>query len=303
MVKDTSINFCKEKCDAMLKRFVFICTFLMFGALWAFAQTAQTYDIDLWPNGLPNTNGVDHKIEDVKAHNYKASIRVFLPDSVKATGRAIVACPGGGYSHLALDHEGYEWASFYNELGIAYIVLKYRLPFGNHEVPISDAYEAIRQVRYHANEWHINPNQIGIMGSSAGGHLASTVATHATSDVRPNFQILFYPVISMDTLVTHRGSHDCFLGKHPSAELERLYSNDLQVKSGITPPAIIFLSNDDNGVKPENSIRYYLALHAAGIPASFHIYPTGGHGWGFKPDFFSHKEVLADLANWLRWLK
>jgi acetyl esterase/lipase len=235
----------------------------------------------------------------MRHNNFKPSIRIFLPDAKLATGRAVVACPGGGYGGLALDHEGYDWAPFFNNLGIAYIVLKYRMPHGNRLVPMSDAYEAIRVVRSHAKEWHINPDNIGIMGSSAGGHLASTVATHPVEGSQANFQILFYPVITMNARLTHAGSRANFLGADTTKENERLFSNELQVKAGSTPPAILLLSDDDNVVPVQNGVRYYLALKRAHIRAALHVYPSGGHGWGFHPNFAYHKAVLTDLTDWL----
>ena len=141
------------------------------------------------------------------------SLRVFLPAPELATGRAVVACPGGGYSHLAFEHEGCDWAPYFNKQGIALIVLKYRMPKGDRTLPISDAEAAMKVVRDSADVWNLNPNDIGIMGSSAGGHLASTIATHSNPELRPNFQILFYPVITMDKSYTHMGSHDNLLGK------------------------------------------------------------------------------------------
>ena len=178
----------------MRKTYLFLC--LLF-SVSLFSYSQEEFTVKLWPNGLPNTNGKDHLPENYEKGIYTPEIRVFLPNESKATGRAVVAWPGGAYSHLALGHEGYDWAPFYNDLGIAYIVLKYRMPNGNREVPISDALEAMRLIKAHANEWNINPYDFGIMGSSAGGHLASTVATTAPFALRPNFQILFYPVISM----------------------------------------------------------------------------------------------------------
>ena len=193
----------------------------------AFAQKGTT--MDLWPKGAPNSNG-DNKD--------KAELTVYLPDAKKATGRAVVCCPGGGYAHLAMDHEGHQWANFFNNQGIALIVLKYRMPHGNRFIPISDAEEAMKSVRRHATEWHIDRNNIGIMGFSAGGHLASTIATHSKGEAAPNFQILFYPVITMDLGFTHKGSHDNLLGTdHSKKELRKLeaeYSNDLQVNRTIS---------------------------------------------------------------------
>src|SRR5574344_2640167 len=211
--------------------------FLLLGLVSLSLSASAQKTMNLWQSGAPNSNGDSTDIP---------TIRVYLPNAKSATGRAVVICPGGGYAFLAMDHEGNEWASFFNKMGIAAIVLKYRMPHGNCEVPETDAEEAIRQVRAHAAEWHIDPQQVGIMGSSAGGHLASTVATHAKPDVRPNCQILFYPVISMDPALTHRGSHDGFLGKNPEKGLEDEFSNEKQVRAGETPPAIMLLSDDDN---------------------------------------------------------
>lgn len=225
-------------------------------------------------------------------------MRVFLPDSTKATGRAVVAMPGGGYAKRAMEHEGYDWAPFFNDRGIALIVVSYRLPDGDRTLPISDAETAIRTVREHAGAWHINPDDVGIMGSSAGGHLASTVATHATGQSRPDFQILFYPVITMDAAYTHAGSRRNLLGKNPSDDLVEEFSNEKQVKPD-TPRAFIVFSDDDPTVPTMNGINYYAALKRNNVPASLHIYPSGGHGWGFRPNFRYHAEMRADLSAWL----
>lgn len=259
---------------------------------------AQT-DIDLWTGGLPNSNGTDvtQPFDDTK-RNYKPSIRVFLPDEEKANGMAIVCLPGGGYSHLALDHEGYGWAEFYNDLGIALVVVKYRMPHETSEVPISDAKEALRMVRENATAWNINPDRVGIMGSSAGGHLATTIATHSDKDSAPNFQVLFYPVVSMQPEITHKGSHDELLGKDADQQTNDLYSNALQVDEN-TPPAIMLLSDDDMAVPPQNSVEYYSALKKAGVKACIHIYPSGGHGWGSRTTFKFHDSMVSDLRDWL----
>lgn len=230
------------------------------------------------------------------------SLRVFLPAPELAIGRAVVACPGGGYAGLAVDHEGYAWAPYFNKQGIALIVLKYRMPNGDRSLPISDAEAAMKLVRDSAGVWNLNPRDIGIMGSSAGGHLASTIATHTRSALRPNFQILFYPVITMDKSYTHMGSHDNLLGKNASAELENKYSNEKQVTNE-TPRAFIVYSDDDNVVPPANGVNYYQALHEKGIPAVIHIYPSGGHGWGIKEDFLYRSEMLNELTSWLHSFK
>jgi acetyl esterase/lipase/lysophospholipase L1-like esterase len=230
------------------------------------------------------------------------SLRVFLPAPELATGRAVVACPGGGYSGLAVNHEGYDWAPYFNKQGIALIVLKYRMPKGDRTLPISDAEAAMKMVRDSADVWNLNPNDIGIMGSSAGGHLASTVATHAPEALRPNFQILFYPVITMDKSFTHMGSHENLLGKDASADLEKEFSNEKQVTKE-TPRAFIVYSDDDKVVPPANGVNYYLALNKKGVPSVLHIYPTGGHGWGIREDFLYKSEMQNELTSWLRSFK
>lgn len=257
-----------------------------------FAQKGTT--MELWPKGAKYVSS------DAKD---KAELTVYLPDAKKATGRAVVCCPGGGYSHLAMDHEGHQWATFFNNHGIALIVLKYRMPHGDRMVPISDAEEAIRTVRRNAVEWHIDRNNVGIMGFSAGGHLASTIATHATGDAAPNFQILFYPVITMDLGFTHKGSHDNFLGDgHSKKELRKLeaeFSNDLQVNR-TTPRAFLALSDDDKAVPAANGLNYYEQLYKHDVPASIHIYPSGGHGWGYRESFAYHYHVIFELQAWLQ---
>lgn len=230
------------------------------------------------------------------------SLRVFLPAPELATGRAVVACPGGGYSGLAVNHEGYDWAPYFNKQGIALIVLKYRMPKGDRTLPISDAEAAMKMIRDSADVWNLNPNDIGIMGSSAGGHLASTIATHAPEALRPNFQILFYPVITMDKSFTHMGSHDNLLGKDASADLEKEFSNEKQVTKE-TPRAFIVYSDDDKVVPPANGVNYYLALNKKGVPSVLHIYPTGGHGWGIREDFLYKSEMQNELTSWLRSFK
>ena len=228
----------------------------------------------------------------------KAELHIFLPDK-NATGRAIVICPGGGYAMLAKEHEGTEWAPFFNEQGISVFVLNYRLPEGDRRVPISDAEEAIKIVRKNSDKWKINPKDIGIMGSSAGGHLASTIATHSLDDAKPDFQILFYPVITMEDSYTHLGSKNNFLGKNPIQKLVDEFSNDKKVTSD-TPRAFIILSDDDKTVPPLNAVNYYLACNNKGVSASLHIFPTGGHGWGSREAFKYHQLVLDELKAWLK---
>lgn len=269
----------------------------------AISLAQQPIEVNLWPNGLPNSNGIDKtKPYDDATQNFRPTLWVFLPEASKATGRAVVCCPGGGYSHLATGHEGYEWAPFFRERGIALIVLKYRMPHGFVDVPISDAREALRVVRENAEKWNINPNKVGIMGSSAGGHLATTIATHSDAATMPNFQILFYPVVTFDYKYTHKGSRHNLIGEKAAPDVVNLYSNEKQVSS-VTPPAILLLSDDDNVVPSQNSVNYYLALKENGVKASMYIYPSGGHGWGIRDNFKYHNEMLNDLSAWLETIE
>lgn len=218
---------------------------------------------------------------------------IFLYESETPASTAILICPGGGYSHLAMDHEGHQFAQWLNSLGITAAVLRYRMPEGRSEVPGDDARRAMTMLRDLAGI-----AKVGIMGFSAGGHLASTVATHYEAKSRPDFQILFYPVVTMDEALTHRGSRDNLLGTSPTPDAVALYSNELQVTSD-TPAAIIFHSDDDHAVPVENSLNYYSALHVAGVPASLHVFPTGGHGWGFHDNFTYKEQWIAELCGWL----
>ena len=258
------------------------------------ANAQKPMKMDLWPKGAPNDNG-DEKD--------KAELTIYLPDAKRATGRAVVCYPGGGYTHLAIDHEGHQWATFFTQQGIALIVVKYRMPHGNPKIPIADAEEAIKTVRRNAKAWHIDANNVGIMGFSAGGHLASTIATHSKGDAAPNFQILFYPVITMDPAFTHMGSHDNLLGtdlsKKQLKKLELEYSNDIQVNR-TTPRAFIALSDDDRAVPAANGFNYYGELYRHDVPASLHIYPTGGHGWGYRESFTYHYNMIFELKAWLQ---
>lgn len=280
----------------MRKLFLSLSIFLC--AITGIAQT-KTFDIDLWEKGLPNTNGIDKtQPYNNETRNFKPSIRVFLPEDSVKTDMAILVIPGGGYRVLSLGQEGYEWASHFTQQGITTIVLSYRMPMGVTEVPLSDATEAMHLIRENAKQWGINPQKVGILGSSAGGHIASTIATHNDEATRPNFQILFYPVISMDKEITHMDSHNCLIGENASKQLEEEYSNALHVTSS-TPPAILLLSDDDFLVSPRNAAEYYIALRKANVKASMHVYPSGGHGWGCGKFFKYHKEMMQDLQIWL----
>ena len=259
-------------------------------------------ELPLWPNGAPNSNelkGDEQEMDNGRVSNIKnPDITVYRAEH--PNGMAVIMCPGGGYARLAMNHEGHDMAPWFNTQGITYVVLKYRMPNGHNEVPFSDVEQAIRLVRQHAAEWNINPAKVGIMGASAGGHLASTLATHYTSkETRPDFQILLYPVITMDANFTHAGSRENLITKNPSADLIAKYSNELQVNAQ-TPQAFIALSSDDKAVLPQNSINYYLALLKHNVPVTMHIYPTGGHGWGFRDNFTYKRQWTDELEKWLR---
>ena len=259
-------------------------------------------ELPLWPNGAPNNNELTNSGRN---HNNEWVSDVTTPTltvypASHPNGMAIIMCPGGGYGGLAMKHEGHDMAPWFNTQGITYAVLKYRMPNGHHEVPLSDAEQAIRMVREHAAEWGVNPQRVGIMGASAGGHLAASLATLYSSDkTRPDFQILFYPVISMQKGVTHGGSRKNLIGENPSQELEQKYSLERQV-SPRTPQAFIMLSSDDDAVPPINGIGYFLALRDHKVPASLHAYPTGGHGWGFRDNFTYKRQWTEELEKWLR---
>ena len=244
--------------------------------------------IDIWEGEAPYDNGDT------------AQLTIFLPESDISTGRAVIICPGGGYSHLSFEVEGTNWGPFFTEKGIAAFILKYRLPKGNPLVPISDAEEAIKIVRKNSKEWNIKEDQVGIMGSSAGGHLASIIATRSTGDAKPNFQILFFPVIIMEhpTKTTVQSPKN-LLGTDPSEELLEEYSSNLKVTKN-TPRVIIFLCEDDNVVNPKHGETYYSECSLKGVPSEFHMYPTGGHGWGNKSSVPYIKEVLSELTKWLK---
>ena len=230
----------------------------------------------------------------------KAQMVCFLPES--SSGKAVVGIPGGGYSMLSNTHEGTLASGWMNSQGIAYFVVNYRLPEGDRTRPISDVEKAFRIVRDSAAVWGINPRDVGIMGFSAGGHLASVISTHSPYELRPDFTILFYPVISMDEKVSHVWSCRNFLGedqKNPA--LVRDFSTQNAVKRHLTPPAVIIMANDDRLVPPvTNGIAYYSAMRNAGNECSMFIYPGGDHGFGFGPWFKYHDQMLNELGAWLK---
>lgn len=230
-----------------------------------------------------------------------ATMAVYTPSSSIAKGKAIIICPGGGYSYLSTANEGTDWAAPLVSEGYLVGVLSYRMPNKVADRPLKDTEAAIRYIRGKGSKWHINDGCVGIMGFSAGGHVASTLATHFSDDTRPDFQVLFYPVITMDPSYTHMGSHDNLLGADASAELEELYSNEKQVKAN-TPPAFITYAANDGTVPTNNSKNYANALKEKDIPVYVKEYPTGGHGFGFKETFAYHDDVVSELINWLNKL-
>lgn len=283
----------------MIFRFLFLFGFIA-ASVPAFSQPAE---LPLWPAGAPNDNGITDPEQAISngriSHVSQATLYVYLPAGVEAPAAAVVICPGGGYSRLAMEHEGHAFARWLNEEGIAAIVLKYRMPNGRHDVPLSDAQQALRVAREHSRAWNIAPDKIGIAGFSAGGHLASTAATHFSDSLsRPDFAILFYPVITMDSL-THAGSRRQLIGESPSRERQEYYSNETRVTPA-TPTTLLLLSDDDTTVDPLNSAAFYAALKAHRVPASMYIFPSGGHGWGMHAHFAYHAVWKELLKNWLR---
>lgn len=267
------------------------------------AQTAPKPEL-LWPDGAPGALGN----EDAD----KPTLAPYLIPAGRGTGTAVIVCPGGGYLHLSMDKEGDQIARWLNSLGVAAFVLKYRLgPRYHHPIELGDAQRAIRTVRTRAAEYRILPDRIGIMGFSAGGHLASTTGTHFDSGKpsaadpieragsRPDFMILCYPVISFATPYAHRGSLHALLGENPDPKLVENLSNELQVTAQ-TPPTFLFHTTTDATVPVENSVLFYMALRKAGVPAEMHIYERGPHGVGLAPTDEALSTWPSRLADWLR---
>lgn len=239
------------------------------------------------------------------------TLTVYLPAPNAATGTAVIICPGGGYSRLAIGHEGYDVAQRFNEMGVAAFVLKYRLPNTRSQpdpsiTPLLDVQQALRLVRAQATKYNINPERIGVMGFSAGGHLAATAATHfarpvgsnpGTESVRPAFSMLIYPVISFSDSLMHKGSRDQLLGPNASAAQVKEYSNELQVTAQ-TPPTFLVHAEDDTVVPVGNSLVYYQALARHKVPAEMHLYPKGGHGFGMN-NSTTQDQWMERLREWL----
>jgi acetyl esterase/lipase len=273
-------------------------------AVLALAQQNKAEPELLWPAGAPGALGT----EDPD----KPSLTFYLPAAAKAVGAGVVICPGGGYQNLAMDHEGQQVAEWFNSLGVAAFVLKYRLgPRYHHPIELGDAQRAIRLVRARAGEFGISPDRIGIIGFSAGGHLASTAITHFDlgnpgaadpldrAGSRPDFAILAYPVITMRPPFAHMGSRRNLLGENPDDALVTLLSNETQVTAQ-TPPTFLFHTTDDPVVPVENSILFYEALRKAGVPAELHVFEHGPHGVGLASRDATLSVWPELLANWLR---
>jgi acetyl esterase/lipase len=294
-----------------MKRVLLIMAMLVATTATAQEQKRSNYYQDdtilIWDNNkAPHSNGLEGEAYEATAYRLvnttKAQMYVYNADPAKATGQAVVICPGGGYAKLSMDQEGYLMAQWLAKNGIAAFVLEYRLPNGHREVPLEDAVEAIRIVRKRAKKFNIDPAKVGIMGFSAGGHLAASASNKPAVEDRPNFSILYYPVLTANDYTTHRGSFRNLLGKkHSEAEANEWAMDKLA--SETTPPTILILSDDDTTVPAAGSAIYYAALHYHGVKASMHIFPTGGHGWGNRDSFAYQKEWQHLLLRWLTELK
>ncbi|WP_179008983.1 alpha/beta hydrolase [Winogradskyella forsetii] len=286
--------------------------------LSCFAQKDREV-IQLWSDKIPNAieNSGFKEIEIIKDSVISSleqvsipTLTVFKPE--EPNGTAVIICPGGGYHHLAIHKEGYKVAEWLNTLGITAFVLKYRLP--NDAImkdksigPLLDAQRAMRYVRRTADNWSIDKAKIGVMGFSAGGHLAATLSTQFDKEVykvedktsaRPDFSILIYPVISMKDTITHQGSKVNLLGETPSEETIEVFSNETQIDAN-TPTTFLVHATDDKSVPVENSIQYYLGLKQYDVPSEMHIYETGGHGFGLGRDETAHSWTRA-CSEWLK---
>lgn len=304
----------------MKHRILFIS--LLLGTTFIMNSNAQVTILHLWTDGIPGlilndsyvekatiSEGLTTRFEKVT----DPALYVYLPAKENATGTAVLICPGGGYANLAFNHEGHAVARWLNDNGIAGIILKYRLPsdliMKDKSVgPLQDAQEAIRTVRRNASKWNINPQKIGVMGFSAGGHLASTLSTHYAEKVyevkdtisaRPDFSILIYPVITMDATFTHAGSRKNLIGENPSEEAIKRFSNELQINEN-TPPAFMVHSADDKAVPVKNSFVYYEGLLKFNIPSELHVFQKGGHGYGLSGNRET-QSAWPDLC--LKWIK
>ena len=277
------------------------------------SNIADKPQVELWPAGKApgQKEGKPRVRPGWLGGIYDPWMAVHLPPKDKAVGAAVVICPGGGYAGLAYDHEGVQVARWLNSLGVAGFVLRYRHNPHRHPIPLGDAQRAVRIVRHRAKEWGVDPGRIGIMGFSAGGHLAASAATHFDggkadapdpidrASCRPDFAILIYPVISMKKGVTHGGSRNNLVGRNPDEKLVRLTSNELQVTAE-TPPAFLVHATSDRGVPIANSKLFHEACRKAGVPSELRIYKQGGHGFGLGRKGHDSAEWPARCAEWLK---
>lgn len=278
-------------------------------ALAVLPLAAQEYDykedqlIKIWDNTTaPHSSELTKpETSDRGIINWSQSAELYIYKAApeKATGQAIVICPGGGYEAVCMTYEGADAARWLAENGITCGVLKYRMPNGHREVPLEDAIEALRIMRRNAEEWHFDPKQVGIMGYSAGGHLAAYASTFAPAGEEPAFSILMYAVITGEWGLTHEGTFNNLLGEGHTAADRAAYSPENRVTKS-TPPALLMLSDDDKIVPPISSTRYYNALKKAGIEASLHIYPDGWHGWGMSQRFPYRAQWQESMLDWLK---
>jgi acetyl esterase/lipase len=277
----------------MKRLYCIIASVCISSLLWALQPTCT---IPLYPDGAPDSNGYKPEDEYVKEGTkiYKTSIPridVYLPNAADAAAPAILVCPGGGYQFTSTGNEGIDVANYFVPRGYAIAVLKYRMPNGHERIPLSDALQAMRLLRDSAAVWHIREQHIGVMGFSAGGHLAATLLTkYADAKTRPDYGVLVYPVITMDETLTHRGSCRSLLGEKPTLEQRLNWSAERNVTSD-TPPCIIVVCQDDPTVKVDNSLLFYKALTNQHVPATLIVVPEGKHGWGYQRQF-RHREII-----------
>ena len=260
---------------------------------------ARIDTVKLWPDGAPNAfeiPGPDSGFITFRTKDYEEAMMEVYP-ARNPNGLCVIMCPGGAYIMESQTYEGRDMKDWFNSRGITYCMLQYRLPCGHHDVPLSDVMQAIRIMRSKSKELGIT--KIGIAGNSAGGHLAASAATmYDSPETRPDFQFLMYPVITMEASFTNTMSRDALLGQNPPQELVDKYSCEKNVTKD-TPPAFIFLCSDDTAVPPANSLRYYEALIANGVSASMHIYPYGGHGFGWQDSMRFKANWVDELETWL----
>lgn len=263
--------------------------------------------IKVWNNKKAPHSNEESKDEtrNKSGHFYNTSQTVFYlfkANRKTATGQGVVILPGGGYSAVCIEREGFALAEYFQSIGVTALVVKYRLPnYGHKEVPLEDAQEALRYMRKNGKSWKVDPAKVGIVGSSAGGHLAAYTSTFTADAEKPAFTILFYPVISGESCMTHQGTFNRLLGKNHAPYLREQYSLNNCV-TPTTPPTLLLLSNDDRTVPPISSVLYYEALKHYGVKASMHIYPDGGHGWVGRPGFRYEKDWQHQLKRWMEYI-